>query len=118
MRIGFWSARRPGAEKVDCDTVTFAADCSCFLKPHVPTQCLSSALLSSHSDDIQEPAKTSRMRTVLQLTKDFENGHRKTDSYFPSDIETCFLIPPEAGYDAPLKVALLATKSIEHAHCI
>jgi len=81
--------------------------------------CPSSALLSSHSDDIQEPAKTSRVRTVVQLTKDFENGRRKADSYFPSDIGTSFLIPPEAGCDAPpLKVTLLATKSIEQAHCI
>ena len=93
---------------------------SLILQPNV---CPSSALLSSHSDsdDIQEPAKTSRVRTVVQLTQDIENGRRKADSYFPSNVGTSesFLIPPEAGCDAPpLKVTLLATKSIEHAHCI
>ena len=91
---------------------------SLILQPNV---CPPSALLSSHSDDIQEPAKTSRVRTVVQLTQDFENGRRKADSYFPSNVGTSesFLIPPEAGCDAPpLKVTLLATKSIEHAHCI
>jgi protein tyrosine phosphatase len=89
---------------------------SLILQPNV---CPSSALLPSHSDDIQEPVKTSRVRTVVQLTQDFENGRRKADSYFPSDVGKSFLIPPEAGCDAPpLKVTLLATKSIEHAHCI
>jgi len=89
---------------------------SLILQPNV---CPLSAPLSSHSDDIQEPAKISRVRTVVQLTQDFENGRRKADSYFPSDVGTSFLIPPEAGCDAPpLKVTLLATKSIEHAHCI
>ena len=89
---------------------------SLILQPNV---CPSSALLSSHSDDIQEPAETCRVRTVVQLTQDIENGRRKADSYFPSDVGTSFLIPPEAGCDAPpLKVTLLATKSIEHAHCI
>ena len=81
--------------------------------------CPSSALLSSHSDDIQAPAQTSRVRTVVQLTQHFEDGRRKADPYFPSDVGTSFLIHPEAGCDAPpLKVTLLATKSIEHAHCI
>ena len=89
---------------------------SLILQPNV---CPSSALLSSHSDDIQSPAKTSRVRTVVQLTQDFEGGRRKADPYFPSDLGTSFLIPPEAGCDAPsLKVTLLATKAIEHAHCI
>ena len=79
---------------------------SLILQPNV---CPSSALLSSHSDsdDIQEPAKTSRVRTVVQLTQDIENGRRKADSYFPSNVGTSesFLIPPEAGCDAPpLKV--------------
>ena len=89
---------------------------SLILQPNV---CPPSALLSSHSDDIPEPAKSSRLRTVVQLTQDIENGRRKADSYFPSEVGTSFLIPPEAGCDAPsLKVTLLATKSIEQAHCI
>ena len=95
---------------------TVHAFLSLILQPNV---CPPSALLSSHSDDIQEPAKASRVRTVVQLTQDFEGGRRKADSYFPSDVGASFLIPPEAGCDAPpLKVTLLATKSIEHAHCI
>ncbi|KAF8808019.1 phosphatases II [Phlegmacium glaucopus] len=77
-------------------------------------------LLSSHSDDslcVQTP--TSRVRTVVQLTQNIENGRTKADSYFPSEVGSSFLIPPEAGCDAPpLKVTLLAAKSIECAHCI
>ena len=89
---------------------------SLILQPNV---CPSSALLSSHVDDIQAPLRTSRVRTVVQLTQDFENGRRKADPYFPSEVGTSLLIPPEAGCDAPpLRVTLLATKSIEHAHCI
>ena len=89
---------------------------SLILQPNV---CPSSALLSSHSDDIQAPPKTSRVRTVVQLTQNVENGRRKADPYFPSEVGTSLLIPPEAGSAAPpLKVTLLATKSIEHAHCI
>jgi len=89
---------------------------SLILQPNI---CPPSALSSSHSDDIQEPAKSSRVRTVVQLTQDFEKGRRKADSYFPSDVGTSILISPEAGCDAPpLKVTLLATESIEHAHCI
>ena len=84
-----------------------------------PNVCPPSVLLSSHSDDIQVPATTSRVRTVVQLTQDLENGRRKADSYFPSDIGASFFIPPEAGCNAPLlKVTLLAKQSIEHAHCI
>ena len=89
---------------------------SLILQPNV---CSPLVILSSHSEDMKAPATTSRVRTVVQLTQDLENGRRKADSYFPSDVGACFLIPPEAGCDAPsLKVTLLATKSIEHAHCI
>jgi len=77
--------------------------------------CPPPVLLSSHSDEFT----SSRVRTVVQLTQEFENGRRKADSYFPSDVGASFLIPPEPGCNAPpLKVTLLETKSIEHAHCI
>lgn len=77
--------------------------------------CPPPVLLSSHSDELTN----SRVRTVVQLTQDIENGRRKADSYFPSEVGASFLIHPEPGCKAPpLKVTLLETKSIEHAHCI
>ena len=98
---------------------TVHAFLSLILQPNV---CPPQALLSSHSDDsfcVQAPTEISRIRTVVQLTQNIENGRRKADSYFPSEVGTSFLIPPEVGCDAPaLKVTLLATESIEHAHCI
>ena len=98
---------------------TFHAFLSLILQPNV---CPPPALLSLDSDDIfcvQAPTKTSRVRTVVQLTQNAENGRKKADSYFPSDVGSSFLIPSEAGCEAPaLKVTLLATKSIEHAHCV
>lgn len=89
---------------------------SLILQPNV---CPLPALLSSHSDNVQATTTTSRVRTVVQLTQNIEDGRRKADFYFPSDVGTSFLIPPEDGCDAPpLKVTLLAKKSIKHAHCI
>jgi len=92
---------------------------SLILQPNV---CPPPALLSSHSKDsfcVQAPTKTSRVRTVVQLTQNIENGHEKAVPYFPSEVGSSFLIQPKAGCDVPaLKVTLLATKSIEHAHCI
>lgn len=63
--------------------------------------------------------RTSRVRTVVQLTRHVENGRRKADVYFPTEVGQSFVVPPEEGCQAPsLKVNLLQKRSIESAHCV
>lgn len=63
--------------------------------------------------------QTSRVRTVVQLTRDVESGHRKAHPYFPSEVGKSYAVLPDDGDLAPaLKVTLLNSHSIEEAHCI
>ncbi|KAH8099444.1 protein-tyrosine phosphatase-like protein [Cristinia sonorae] len=62
---------------------------------------------------------TSRIRTVVQLTKTYEGGTRKAHIYFPTEINESFVWEPEAGFIAPsYKVTLLSTKPIPEAHAV
>lgn len=62
--------------------------------------------------------KTSRIRTVVQLTKDFESGMRKAHVYFPPIVGESWIVEPEQNCDAPkLKVALVSVKDVDEAHC-
>jgi len=61
----------------------------------------------------------SRVRTVVQLTRNFEGGRRKADAYFPSEVGQSMVFLPDDGQPGiPLKVTLRALKTIEEAHCI
>ena len=61
----------------------------------------------------------SRIRTVVQLTQNFENGRRKAHAYFPSDVGRSLVITPEEGCTTPaFKVTLLESRSFPEAHCI
>ncbi len=61
----------------------------------------------------------SRVRTVVQLTRDIEGGRRKADPYFPSEVGMSTIVPPDEGHQAPaLKITLNERRSIEEAHCI
>ncbi|KAF8640716.1 hypothetical protein AX17_000368 [Amanita inopinata Kibby_2008] len=69
------------------------------LQPHLPSQ--------------------RRVRTVVQLTQNFESGRRKAHAYFPSEVGKSLVITPEEGCTTPaLKVTLLGTRSFDEAHCI
>lgn len=61
----------------------------------------------------------SRVRTVVQLTRNFEDGRKKADAYFPSEVGQSMVISPNDGQPGiPLKVTLRALRTIEEAHCI
>ncbi|KAG6334134.1 hypothetical protein ID866_4957 [Astraeus odoratus] len=61
----------------------------------------------------------SRVRTVVQLTPNYENGRTKAHPYFPSQQGAMMTVVPEAGCDAPsFRVTLLEQKSIKEANCL
>jgi len=63
--------------------------------------------------------KTTRIRTVVQLTQNIENGRKKADAYFSSDVGKYFVIPPEEGcYTPALKVTTLDRREFKKAHCV
>jgi len=69
--------------------------------------------------DASSTQQKTRVRTVVQLTRNVESGRKKADAYFPTEVGKSFKSSPEEGCDAPqLKVTLQATRSIPEAHCI
>ncbi|KAH9486396.1 Tyrosine-protein phosphatase non-receptor type 11 [Psilocybe cubensis] len=72
-----------------------------------------------HVDLPLKDSKTRRVRTVVQLARNVENGRKKADAYFPSEVGRSVVVLAEHGWRAPpLKVTLLAKKAIDEAHCI
>ncbi|PPQ79884.1 hypothetical protein CVT25_002940 [Psilocybe cyanescens] len=64
-------------------------------------------------------SKNSRVRTVVQLTRNVEGGRKKADAYFPSEVGKSIVVLAEHGCHAsPLKVTLLEKKTIKDAHCV
>lgn len=62
---------------------------------------------------------TTRIRTVVQLTKNFEGGRMKAHPYFPTEVGQSVIVPPDPGLSVPaLKVTLLCTKNHEDAQCL
>lgn len=62
---------------------------------------------------------TSRIRTVVQLTRVRESGTQKAHFYFPQRPGESWITPPEPGCHAPpLKVTLLESKVVEEAGCV
>jgi len=64
-------------------------------------------------------AKTSRVRTIVQLTQNIESGMRKAHVYFPDAEGEEWVITPEDGHSAPpLKVTRRQSSYIEDANCL
>lgn len=60
-----------------------------------------------------------RVRTVVQLTQNLENGMRKAHVYFPPLEGQSWVIEPEPGSDhAPIQVTLTRSRTIENAHAV
>lgn len=60
-----------------------------------------------------------RVRTVVQLTQNVEDGFRKADTYFPSIVGQSRIVYPEKEHtSSALKVTLLHKKHIEEAKCV
>ncbi|RDB19332.1 Tyrosine-protein phosphatase non-receptor type 14 [Hypsizygus marmoreus] len=67
--------------------------------------------------------RRSRIRTVVQLTKDVEGGRRKAHSYFPSQVGQSLIVASDddelgGGSSSALKVTLVRSRIVEEAHCI
>ena len=62
----------------------------------------------------------SRVRTIVQLTKDVEGGRRKAHPYFPRRVGHSTVVREAEGQgvsDRSFEVTLIAKKIIEDAHC-
>ncbi|KAJ7292973.1 protein-tyrosine phosphatase-like protein [Mycena rebaudengoi] len=63
--------------------------------------------------------RTTRVRTVVQLTQNVENGRRKAHGYFPRDVGQSAIFSPDTGSSEPaLRVTLLESVEIADACCI
>ena len=63
---------------------------------------------------------TSRVRTIVQLTKDVEGGRRKAHPYFPHTVGSSTVVQETQGpgvSDKSFQVTLVARNVIEDAHC-
>ena len=66
-----------------------------------------------------QPADSSRVRTVVQLTQIMENGMRKAHIYFPAKEGESMTFEPEEGFKAPsYKVTLVSSTEVQDAHCV
>ncbi|EIN14360.1 phosphotyrosine protein [Punctularia strigosozonata HHB-11173 SS5] len=66
-----------------------------------------------------ETYRTSRVRTIVQLTRNFESGTQKAHVYFPSEVGDHWAIRSEESHHAPpLRVRLLNSSNMDDAHCI
>ncbi|KAF8433471.1 protein-tyrosine phosphatase-like protein [Boletus edulis BED1] len=79
------------------------------------------SVLSQHvgtSSDTSLP-QGSRVRTVVQLTLNFEKGRIKAYPYYPFTVGESMTIMPEPGFDArPFVVTLEEQTTIEEANCM
>ncbi|KNZ81667.1 Receptor-type tyrosine-protein phosphatase gamma [Termitomyces sp. J132] len=65
------------------------------------------------------PPVTSRVRTIVQLTNNVEDGRRKAHPYYPTQVGQSILISPEDGdRSLPIIVTLTKLEVVEHAHCV
>jgi protein-tyrosine phosphatase len=71
--------------------------------------------------ELTKPAVSSRsrVRTVVQLTRDFESGMRKAHAYIPPHVGDSWISEPEPNCAAPpLKITLLDVIHVDDAHCV
>jgi len=63
--------------------------------------------------------RTSRIRTVVQLTKNVEGSRTKAHPYFPTEVGKSVIVPPDPELSAQaLKVTLMHAQNHEDAHCL
>lgn len=95
-----------------------------WIATQAPLRDTAHTFLSVLSQPVGSSANTSlpqgsRVRTVVQLTLNYENGRIKAYPYFPLTVGESMTIAPEPGFEArPFVVTLEEQKSIEDANCI
>lgn len=62
--------------------------------------------------------RASRIRTIVQLTRDVEDGMRKAHGYFPDEVGDSYVIPGRTASTTPLRITLEAVRIINEADCI
>jgi len=73
-----------------------------------PPKCLSSSR-----------PRMGRLRTIVQLTQNFESGRCKAHPYFPNDVGKSLIVSPDGGGStSALKVTLRHRRSIKEAQCV
>ncbi|KZT27674.1 phosphatases II [Neolentinus lepideus HHB14362 ss-1] len=66
----------------------------------------------------QHSSRPGRIRTIVQLTQNFERGRQKAHVYFPPLVGQSWIVDPEPGCSAPsIKVTLLSIKMVDGARC-
>ena len=60
---------------------------------------------------------TTRVRTIVQLTKDVEGGRRKAHPYFPNTVGLSSVVREQGVSDRSFEVTLIAKRIIEESHC-
>jgi len=69
----------------------------------------------------EEPALSfTRVRTAVQLARNFESGRQKAHPYFPNDPGESSVIHPSPGMSGlpPLRVTLVKSEVVESAQCV
>ncbi|KAK7040149.1 hypothetical protein VNI00_009955 [Paramarasmius palmivorus] len=61
---------------------------------------------------------SSRVRTVVQLTQNLEDGRRKAHPYFPEVVGQHVIIHPEGDHGPAFEVKLEKQESIDEARCV
>ncbi|KIJ66450.1 hypothetical protein HYDPIDRAFT_86439 [Hydnomerulius pinastri MD-312] len=93
-----------------------------WIATQAPLPATAHAFLSAITQPIASPPSTiqgSRVRTVVQLTLNYESGRTKAHLYFPSTVGQSKVMEAEPGCKAaPLKVTLLEKKTIDEANCV
>ncbi|KAH7916396.1 protein-tyrosine phosphatase-like protein [Hygrophoropsis aurantiaca] len=78
-----------------------------------------SALMQPLATSSDSRTSSGRVRTVVQLTQNFESGRQKAHAYFPSVPGQSMVAPPEPGCNAPpLKVTLIESHIITDSQCL
>jgi protein tyrosine phosphatase len=78
-----------------------------------------SLLLAPISNPLDASLPPTRVRTVVQLTREMEGGRIKAHPYFPSVVgESTVVLPPSGCTSPPLKVTLLRQDTFDEAQCL
>ncbi|KAF9469595.1 protein-tyrosine phosphatase-like protein [Collybia nuda] len=73
---------------------------------------------SLHKSPLTKP-QISQLRTIVQLTQNFESGRRKASAYFPKVVgKSKLLLSDDRHSTSGLKTTLLQSRTIPSSHCV
>ncbi|KAG7099971.1 hypothetical protein E1B28_001764 [Marasmius oreades] len=93
-----------------------------WIASQAPLPNTSHTFLSLISKSVSPPSRSSdstRVRTIVQLTQNVEEGRRKAHPYFPDKVGQRIVVPPEDdSLGPPFEVTLLEREIIDDACCV